>query len=140
MYNCMCAVCITACTCIYMCHYRLWSPDPCPDRLYHAECCPPHTDISVERDPMLGKLLGFHEVGPPHHLSLLLHYMHANTGISQSTCRHSPYHTHANIARVINSLFHPPPPGKYECEWLLLRLVNSLCVCIVCRLRCRLSG
>ena len=43
-------------------YYRLWPSDPRPEKLYHALTCPPHTDITVERDPMLGKLLGYHEV------------------------------------------------------------------------------
>lgn len=46
----------------YINHCRLWPTEPRPERLYNAEFSPPTTDITVERDPMLGKLLGFHEV------------------------------------------------------------------------------
>ncbi|CAI8055955.1 Helicase SKI2W, partial [Geodia barretti] len=42
--------------------WKLWPPEPRPERLLHADFAPPTTDIAVERDPMLGQLLGFHEV------------------------------------------------------------------------------
>lgn len=41
---------------------RLWPREPRVESLYHAPLCPAHTDITVERDPTSGELLGYHEV------------------------------------------------------------------------------